>query len=213
MFHMLYIMLNENLLLRAKFTLYCTPHWPAIIQDWKLIMKRYHPVLVGLHWLVAAMILLALLVGGPGLDGIENDDPAKMFALTGHMIWGLAIGAFMIIRLAMRRQSRNPPSADAGNAMLNTGAKFAHMGLYVLVLAMVGSGIGIAISADLFAIVFSGSGTPLPADFEVFSARTAHGLIATFLLVLIALHVAGWAYHQFYLRDGLIRRMWFGKRT
>ncbi|MFT4715813.1 MAG: cytochrome b561 [Paracoccaceae bacterium] len=176
-------------------------------------MKRYHPVLVGLHWLVALMILVALLIGGPSLADLKNDDPGKAFALTGHMIWGLSIGAFMIIRLAVRLLSKNPPRADAGNVMLNSGARFAHLGLYILVFAMVGSGIGIAISADLFAILFSGSGAPLPADFNVFTARAAHGLIATVILVLIGLHIAGWAYHQFFRRDGLISRMWFGKRT
>jgi len=175
-------------------------------------MKRYHPVLVGLHWLVALMIIVALVVGGPSLADIKNDDPDKMFALTGHMIWGLAVGTFMIIRLAMRLLSKKPAPADAGNAMLNSGAKMAHLGLYVLVFAMVASGIGIALSADLFSIVFSGSGAPLPADFNLFSARMVHGAIGTLLLILIGLHVAGWAYHQFILRDGLIGRMWFGKR-
>lgn len=175
-------------------------------------MKRYHPVLVGLHWLVAAMILIALFIGGPGLVALQNDDPTKLFGLTGHMIWGLVIGALMVVRLIMRLLSSNPPAADAGSGMLNAGAKAAHLGLYVLVLGMVGSGIGIAISADLFAITFGGSGAPLPADFRAFPARLIHGFIATLLMILIAMHVAGWAYHQFYLRDGLIRRMWFGKR-
>lgn len=175
-------------------------------------MKRYHPVLVGLHWLAAAMILIALFIGGPGLAALENDDPTKLFGLTGHMIWGLVIGTFMVVRLVMRRMSSNPPPADAGNGKLNLGAKAAHLGLYVLVLAMVASGIGIALSADLFAIAFGQSGAPLPSDFSVFPARLAHGVIATLLTILIALHIAGWAFHQFYLRDGLIRRMWFGKR-
>ncbi len=177
------------------------------------MMKRYHPLLVGLHWLVALMVLVALLVGGPGLADIKNDDPEKMFGLTGHMIWGLSIGAFMIIRLATRIFSKSIPHADAGNSMLNSGAKIAHLGLYLLVFAMVASGVGIAISADLFTIVFSDSRAPLPADFNVFTARVAHGAIATFLLILIGFHIVGWAYHQFLLRDGLIKRMWFGKRT
>lgn len=176
-------------------------------------MKRYHPILVSMHWLVALMVLVALLVGGPSLAAIENDDPEKIFGLTGHMIWGLVIGTLMVFRLATRVFSTSPPQADAGNQMLNSGAKVAHLGLYILIFAMVGSGIGIAISADLFSIAFLGSGAPLPIDFSVFPARVAHGLIATLLLTLIGLHVLGWAYHQFFLRDGLIRRMWFGKRS
>lgn len=175
-------------------------------------MNRYHPLLVGLHWLVAAMILVALLVGGPGLADLKNDDPQKMFGLAGHMIWGLSIGAFMIIRLVTRIFSSSPPHADAGSSVLNSGGRIAHLGLYALVFAMVASGVGIALSANLFSIVFSGSDAQLPTDFNVFSARVAHGAIATLLLALIGLHITGWAYHQFFLRDGLISRMWFEKR-
>lgn len=177
------------------------------------MMTRYHPVLVALHWLLALMILVALIIGGPSLADMANDDPDKMFGLTGHMIFGLTIGALMLVRLGMRAFSTKPPHADAGNAMLNLGAQAAHWGLYLLVLAMVGSGIGIAVSADLFAIVFGGSGAALPEDFGIYAPRIAHGVIATLLLVLIGLHVVGWAYHQFVLRDGLLRRMWFGKRA
>lgn len=176
-------------------------------------MKRYNPLLVGLHWLIAIMILVALLLGGPSLAAMENDDPGKIFGLTGHMIWGLCIGGLMIIRLAIRIFSRKPPHADAGNALLNLGAQAAHWGLYILVFAMVGSGIALAFSADLFSIVFANSGGALPESFDIFSARIAHGIIATLILTLVGLHFVGWAYHQFILRDGLISRMWFGKRT
>jgi cytochrome b561 len=175
-------------------------------------MQRYHPVLVALHWLIALMILVALLIGGPSLTAMANDDPDKLFGITGHMTFGLVIGVLMLLRLVTRFRAKSPPEADAGHTVLNLGAKAAHWGLYVLVLAMVGSGIGIAVSAGLFDIAYFGSGAPLPADFTVFSARVAHGIIGTLLLILIAAHVAGWAYHQFVLRDGLIKRMWFGKR-
>ncbi|MCI2399273.1 cytochrome b/b6 domain-containing protein [Aliiroseovarius subalbicans] len=176
-------------------------------------MKRYHPFLVGLHWLIAVMILVALILGGPSLAEIPNDSPDKMFGLTGHMIWGLTIGALMVTRLLLRVIAKAPPHADAGSAALNSGAKLAHLGLYALVFSMVGSGIALAYSAGLFSIVFGGSDAGLPPTFSVFTARTVHGIIATVLFVLIGLHVAGWVYHQFYLRDRLISRMWFGKRS
>ena len=37
--------------------------------------------------------------------------------------------------------------------------------------------------------------------------------LQTLLAVLIAGHVAAALYHQFALKDGLFRRMWFGERT
>ena len=176
-------------------------------------MKRYHPLLVACHWLVAIMVLIALVVGGPGLAELKNTDPQKLTALAGHMVWGLVIGGLMLGFLAARVFSRKPPYAGAEHPTLKFGRQFTHVALYVLVLAMVSSGLGIAISADLFAVAFGGSEAPLPASFNDIPARTIHGIVATLLLLLIALHMLGWAYHQFMLKDRLISRMWFGKRS
>lgn len=175
-------------------------------------MTRYHPIIVAIHWIVAIMILMALFIGGPALVAIDNSDPEKLMPLTGHMIWGMVIGALMLVRLLVKSKAQNPPAADAGNAMLNLGAKAAHWGLYILVFGMVGSGLATAFSADLFAITFGGSGDPLPEDLTKFTARLVHGFIATLITLLVVAHVIGWAYHQFVRRDDLIKRMWFGRR-
>ncbi|MEX3007992.1 cytochrome b [Hoeflea sp. TYP-13] len=176
-------------------------------------MNRYHPLLVTLHWLVAIMILISLVVGGPMLADIKNSDPQKISVLTGHMIWGMCIGGLMLARLAIRVFTRKPPNADAGHSTLDFGARVTHAALYLLVFAMVASGLGIAFSADIIAVAFGGSDAPLPASFNDISARTAHGIIATLILLLVALHVLGWAYHQFVRKDRLISRMWFGRKA
>lgn len=176
-------------------------------------MKRYHPLLVALHWIIAIMILMALLLGGPALAEMPSTHPDKLFSITGHMIWGMVIGVLLIIRFIVRVKSKKPPKADSGNKLLNMGAQAAHWGLYILVIAMVGSGLGTAISADLFGITFGANGAPLPEDLMQYDARVAHGIIANIILALIAMHVIGWAFHQFILRDNLISRMWFGKRN
>lgn len=175
-------------------------------------MKRYHPLLVALHWILAIMILMALVLGGPAMSEMKSTDPEKMFSLTGHMIWGIVIGILLIIRFVVRVVSKKPPKADSGNKLLNFGAQAAHWGLYILVLGMVASGLGTAFSADLFSITLGGNGEPIPADLSHYNARIAHGIIANIILALIVLHIAGWAFHQFVLRDKLISRMWFGKR-
>ena len=143
---------------------------------------------------------------------MKFDDPAKLTGLTGHMIWGVVIGVLLILRLITRLRSQKPPKADTGNGLLNMAGEAAHWGLYLLAAAMVASGIGIAQSAGLFDIVFGGSGAPLPEDFSIYPPRIAHEVIGSLLTALIALHVLGWAYHQFILKDGLFSRMWFGNR-
>ncbi|MCK0143835.1 cytochrome b/b6 domain-containing protein [Aliiroseovarius sp. F20344] len=176
-------------------------------------MKRYHPLLVALHWVLAAMIVGGLIMGGQVLAALPNDSPDKLFSLRMHMSLGMIIGVLMIIRLITRLRTQHPPKADTGNALLNMGGQAAHWALYALVLLMVASGIGISLGAGLPDIVFGGSGAPLPETFSDLPPRTAHGILSKLLALTILAHIAGWAYHQFMLKDGLFSRMWFGNRT
>ena len=69
----------------------------------------------------------------------------------------------------------------------------------------------IALATGLPDIVFRGSGAPLPETFAGIAPRTVHGIVAKLLIALIALHVAAALYHHFVRRDGLLRRMTFGR--
>ncbi len=175
-------------------------------------MTRYHPALVTLHWLLAAMIVLGLVMGGVFLASMPNDDPFKIMGLRGHMTAGVAILALMLIRLVVRMGSERPSRADSGSRVLNAAAIVVHWGLYLTVIAMAASGLALAMASGLPAIVFGGSGEPLPADFHAFPPRIVHGILANVLTALILAHIAGFLYHQFILGDGLIKRMWFGSR-
>ena len=176
-------------------------------------MTRYHPVLVALHWLLALMIITGLIMGMFVLSKTPNSDPSKLFALTVHIGTGIAILALMLLRLVVRLRSAKPPHADIGNAFVNATATLAHWALYLVVLAMAASGLAAASAAGLPAIVFGGSGDPLPANFDNIGALAAHGLLGTLLALLIGAHVVAAIYHQYIRRDGLFSRMWFGKRT
>lgn len=123
-----------------------------------------------------------------------------------------AILALMLIRLVVRMGSERPPRADSGSRVLNAAAIVVHWGLYLTVIAMAVLGLALAMASGLPAIVFGGSGEPLPADFHTFPPRIVHGILANVLKVLILAHIAGFLYHQFILDDGLIKRMWFGSR-
>ncbi len=176
-------------------------------------MTRYHPLLVALHWILALMVIVGLVMGGRVLAETANTDPAKLFSLRMHMSLGMVIGVLMLIRLGTRLFTTKPPHADIGNATLNKLGQAAHWGLYALVFGMVASGIGISLMAGLPDIVFGGSGAPLPADFSAFPPRAAHGLLATLLGLTILGHVGAALYHQFVRRDRLLSRMWFDKRS
>lgn len=175
-------------------------------------MTRYHPLLVALHWIMALMILMALAAGGLLLAQLPNDNPEKVSGLAGHMTFGMIIGALLLVRLATRLFTSKPPQAETGNALLDRLGELTHWAFYLLVAGMVLTGLATAVGGGLFPIVFGGQGGPLPDDLNTLPQRVAHGVIATCLLVLIALHVVAAGYHQLVLKDGLLSRMWFGKR-
>ena len=172
--------------------------------------RRYHPLLVALHWLLAALILGALLMGGLVMSEMPNTDPAKIGALRNHMIVGGVIGLLTLLRLVTRARTARPAPADAGHPLLNRLAGPAHGALYLLVLAMVGSGIALSVQSGLPDAVFGTA--PLPASFHDYAPRAAHGLIAALLGLTILAHLGAALYHQFLRRDGLLSRMWFGQR-
>lgn len=174
--------------------------------------SRYHPSLVALHWLSGALVVAALILGTFVMKEIPNTSPQKIEALRAHMAGGILILMLMIARFIVRLSAPRPERASAGNPLLDRIAPLSHYGLYVLVILMATTGLATAFLAGLFEIVFAGSGAPLPATFAVFPTRIAHGIIAKAIFALVGLHVLAALYHQFVRRDGLLGRMWFGKR-
>jgi cytochrome b561 len=174
--------------------------------------SRYHPALVALHWFLAAFIVLALGLGMFVLKAIPNSSPQKLEALRAHMIGAGVILTLMAARFAIRMLSARPEPATTGNPILDRIARISHLAFYVLVAGMIATGLATAVLADLPSIVFGGSGAPLPASFAVFPTRVIHGLIAKILVALIAVHATAALFHHFVLGDGLLRRMWFGRR-
>ena len=175
-------------------------------------MQRYHPAHVALHWLMALVILLAL-VAGTLLANLPPESPDKVLGLAGHMTVGIAIGVLLLIRLAVRLSTSHPPDASTGNALLDRVGRWTHWAFYLFVAGMVLSGLGMAFGADLFSIVYGGAAETLPPKLQELPPRIGHGIISKALIALIALHVAAAFYHQIILKDRLLGRMWFGRRT
>jgi cytochrome b561 len=174
-------------------------------------VSRYHPILVTLHWLLAAITIAALALGALVMVRIPNSDPMKLEALRSHMIGGGVILVLTLVRLFVRTHTRHPPTASAGHWALDRIAWASHRMLYVAVLGMALSGLIMALQSGLPAILLGGGGA-LPADFWVYPVRRVHYAISRLLIALIALHVAGALYHTFILKDGLLRRMIYGRR-
>jgi cytochrome b561 len=173
-------------------------------------VTRYHPILVALHWILALFVLAALGLGAFVMVKIPNDDPMKFEALRSHMLGGTLILILMLVRLLVRARTEHPVPPSAGNQVLDKLSWLSHRLLYVAVLGQAISGLAMALQSDLPHIVFAGG--KLPHDFWIYPTRWMHYLFSRMLMALIALHIAGALYHTLLLRDGLLKRMLFGRR-
>jgi cytochrome b561 len=175
-------------------------------------VSRYHPILVFLHWLLALLVIAALALGALVMAKMPNSDPMKLEALRSHMVGGAAILSLMLLRLFVRSSTARPAPATARNPLLDRLAWWSHRLLYAAVIAMALSGLVMALQTRLPWILFAHEGR-LPPTFWALPIRYVHYGLSRLLMALIVLHLAGALYHTFILRDGLLRRMWFGRRA
>lgn len=169
---------------------------------------RYHPLLVALHWIVALMIAASLFGGLVLLSATPNDDPLKQVYLQGHMAGGLALAVIMILRLVTRISTSRP--APLGTGWQPRVAVITHWALYLLVFAMLSTGIGMAALAGLWPLL-SGGTVVLPDSFSSLAPHAGHELFSRLLIGLVVLHIAAAIWHAV-RRDPVFRRMGFGRR-
>lgn len=176
-----------------------------------IITKRYHPLSVSLHWLVALLIFATFLFAGEEGEGGMALSIAGLPPIGIHMILGITTLALLTIRLFVRWFTKHPEWASTGNPILDLVGKWTHFGLYFFTFSITLTGILMSFQRGLFSRVlgigsaaqgFSGRGLHLSAF---------HGLSWTALLLLILMHVGAALYHQFYKKDNLLNRMWFGE--
>lgn len=169
-------------------------------------IKRYNTTMVVLHWVLAIFILGAIFMGSVVLDEMDSANPQKILLLKLHIIVGIGILLFTLLRLIVRLRTPQPAPLASKNKWMDKLAAAVHYLLYLLTILTVLAGITLAISADLPAVLLSHIGE-LPKDYDDYLAHEVHDVFANLLLYTIVLHTAAALYHQFMLKDGLLSRM------
>lgn len=178
------------------------------------MIARYHPTQVVLHWLSAVLVLIAWVIGAFVFDEVrQSTDALRLLALRAHIAAGLAAALVIALRIALRFALEQPSRATSGSAALDRLARGVHAALYVTVLAMVASGLALAVTKGLVPIVLGSSQAPIPGGIQHAPLREVHEAISVVLVALVVLHTLAALYHQFVRRDGLLTRMWFQQRS
>lgn len=175
-------------------------------------VKRYHPALIALHWLLAIAVLLAIGFGGFVLDGMANVNVHKPGLLRMHLVLGGLILLFTVFRLVVRARTPRPAPIVTGNPLADKVAVAAQHLLYAMTIFVALAGLALAYSANLFGVLYQHTGD-LPESFDGLVAHKAHALFAYALLGVIALHVAGALKQHFVLKNGALSRISFFARN
>ncbi len=151
----------------------------------------YSRLQIALHWVIAILFAANYIVSDDmkdALRAVARGAAPEGIGAAVHVWGGVLILALTLVRIAVRVARGAPELPDKTPPLVAAAAKWGHLALYVLLLALTGSGI---------AAWFGG----------IDEAGEAHEVIVNLTLLVILAHAGAALYHQYVLKDGLLTRM------
>lgn len=149
--------------------------------------QSYSRLQIALHWLIAVLIVIAWFTGEGAGEAMKVAEKGGDAGFVPHVALGLSILALVLIRILVRL-SRGAPAAPGAPGSL--GVKAADWGHRLIYLLMVAVPLG---GASVF--------------FLGLEVGEVHALAANVLMLVVLGHAGLALYHQYVLKDGLLRRM------
>jgi cytochrome b561 len=166
-------------------------------------MKQYSTRTAILHWLIFLLAAAAFFLGHYLAD--EADAAQKLSLLPVHFLTGDLIFLLVLVHIYFRKKDGEPAPANA-NPLLNKLATATHGLLNISLIVVAISGTVTVIASGVIEALKKSDPSLLP-DFEKVGAREVHELFVGLMLLLLALHVVAALYHQFFVKDNLMRRI------
>jgi cytochrome b561 len=179
------------------------------IADRGFVTGHYEPVARALHWVVAALAAIVVVLGWLAVAAPHNS-PARGGLLLVHRSIGLTILGLMTFRSLWRWQHPPPPLPAAVGPVVTRLVPPTHFALYLIFIAMPLAGYVNSAAAGHDVSVFGLFSIPplVPRDARVAQWAIAVHLVGQYVVyLLVSLHVAGALYHCAIRRDGVFERM------
>jgi len=147
----------------------------------------YSGLQIALHWIMVVLIPLAWLSSGGAEEAWDGIEEGVAPGFVPHVAVGIAVLALVVLRLVIRLKRGAPPAPGAPGSLMVRAAEWGHRLIYLLMIAVPLGGMS---------IWFGGMDN-----------GDIHGLFANVLMIVVLGHALVALYHQYVLKDGLIRRM------
>lgn len=160
---------------------------------------QYGKLAKWLHWGMALMLLVLILVGSY-MTGLDKSDPSRFQMMAMHKSFGVLFMQLAVFRVIWRRISTPPQLPKVLTGWERFLSRAITAALYLLMLAIPFSGFAMTNFAG-FPVSFFGV-IELPQLFEknlalAGLAKQAHVALVYTLLVALLLHIAGALKHRF----------------
>lgn len=147
----------------------------------------YSTLQIVLHWLVAVLIGVAWWSGGGARSALRTLEEGGTIGFVPHVAFGLAILALVAVRVLMRLTRGAPTAPGVAGSLPVMAAEWGHRLLYLLMIAVPLGGLSIW--------------------FLGLDVGNLHELAANVLMAVVLGHALMALYHQYVLKDGVLRRM------
>lgn len=174
---------------------------------------HYTTVAKILHWWIAVLIIM-MLIFGQGFDDSKTADEMA-FSLMGHSSLGLTVIGLLVLRILWRLGHPPPDLPEDMNGAQKSAAKLSHLMLYTLMIYVPLTGLYTIAVHETVATPFGAfnlnAALSFLGDGGFEGRRFLHEIGTWGLIGFLGLHIAAALQHQFVLKDGVLRRMWFDR--
>jgi cytochrome b561 len=166
-------------------------------------MKQYSKRTAVLHWLVFVLLAAALFLGYE--LGDSKDTLRKLTLYPAHFMMGSLALLLNLARMSYKDSDEQPAPANA-TPLLNKIAAATHRLLNLSIVAVVITGV-VTLAVIWLSAALQQDDPALADKLEKIDARQFHDLFIWLLILLVAFHVFAALYHQWVLKDNILRRI------
>uniref|UniRef100_A0A2A4YTG8 Cytochrome b561 bacterial/Ni-hydrogenase domain-containing protein n=1 Tax=OCS116 cluster bacterium TaxID=2030921 RepID=A0A2A4YTG8_9PROT len=168
--------------------------------------NQYGSGAVMFHWFTAILIL-SMIPLGIYMHELPVGD-LKETLYKAHIVMGIIIFVTTILRIVWKLMDNKVAELKTTPRYQQIMAKALHYIVYAMMLGAAGSGLGYIIFSGLGEQLFLADKVVWPNAHD-FLPADVHEKLTIPMIPLLGLHIVAALYHQFVVKDGIFKRMWF----